>query len=283
MPKTTASRLARRLARHLGPTAVRGNGLGLGDILALGDNLALGDTMTAGLEARSSKTAAKITRGTPLYEQIYDALWNLIFNGEISPGQRLSDREWAERLDTSRTPVREALRQMARDGVLLVLDNGGYQVRTVDAQGLADLYKCRAPLAALAVHDTTLTRNERLLKQIKTAIEDNRKAIAERDAAAALKLNSKIHNLVVESCGNPHLVTIMANLEKLILFYRVALLKSLAERDSQSGEYFEHLATGNDRQLQIVETMASGDAKRAAELMQQHLLASAEDMAQLLR
>ena len=98
----------------------------------------------------ASPTVSTVKRGTPLYEQIYDALWDLIFKGEIQSGQRLSDREWAERLSTSRTPVREAMRQMARDGVLIVLENGGYQVRTVDPQGLANLYRCRAPLAALA-------------------------------------------------------------------------------------------------------------------------------------
>ena len=47
---------------------------------------------------------SKIKRGTPLYEQIYEALWDLIFSGKISPSERLSDREWAQRLDTSRTP-----------------------------------------------------------------------------------------------------------------------------------------------------------------------------------
>ena len=88
------------------------------------------------VEPPSSVVSSKIKRGIPLYEQIYGELWNLIFTGQILPGQRLSDREWAQRLATSRTPVREAMRQMARDGVLLGLENGGYQVRTVDPQGL---------------------------------------------------------------------------------------------------------------------------------------------------
>jgi DNA-binding GntR family transcriptional regulator len=234
-------------------------------------------------EPPSTIAVAKVKRGTPLYEQIYDALWNLIFNGEISPGQRLSDREWAQRLDTSRTPVREAMRQMARDGVLLALENGGYQVRPVDPQGLSNLYKCRASLAALAVHDTTLAGNDRLFKQIKTVVESTGKAIAESDAAAALKFNSKFHNLVVESCGNPHLVIIMANLEKLILFYRIALLKTSAGDREHSEDYFEHLARGNERQVQIADMMAQRNAKQAGHLMEQHLLASADDMARLLQ
>jgi DNA-binding GntR family transcriptional regulator len=227
--------------------------------------------------------ASKVKRGTPLYEQIYDALWDLIFSGAIEPGQRLSDREWAKRLLTSRTPVREAMRQMARDGVLIVLDNGGYQVSTVDPQGLANLYRCRAPLAALAVHDTALSADDTVLKQAREVVEATAWAIANRDAEQALRLNSSFHDLVVKSCGNPYLITIMTNLERLILFYRIALLKtSLGER-SQADEYFRHLARGNERQLQLAETMAQRDAARAKSLMEQHLLASANDMARLLR
>jgi len=243
----------------------------------------------AGLSDQSADTASassagsKVKRGTPLYEQIYDALWDLIFSGEIQPGQRLSDREWAERLSTSRTPVREAMRQMARDGVLIVLDNGGYQVRTVDAQGLASLYRCRAPLAALAVHDTALAADDEVLKQVRAAVDETAKAIANRDAEQTLRLNSSFHDLVVESCGNPYLITMMTNLERLILFYRIALLKtSLGER-AQADEYFRHLARGNERQSQVAEAMAQRDGARAKSLMEQHLLASADDMARILR
>lgn len=223
---------------------------------------------------------AKVKRSTPLYEQIYDALWDLIFNGKISPGERLSDREWAQRLDTSRTPVREAMRQMARDGVLLALENGGYQVRPVDPQGLASLYACRAPLVALAAYHTTLAANDRLLEQIKMVVASTRNAIATRDAATAMKYNSKFYSLIVESCGNPYLKIVMTNLDKLILFYRIALLKTSAR--NHKDDYFKHLARANERQRQISDLMARRNSKQVKLMMEQHLMASADDMARLL-
>lgn len=224
----------------------------------------------------------EVRRGIPLYEQIYEALWTLIFSGDINPGQRLSDREWALRLKTSRTPVREAMRQMARDGVLVGLENGGYEVRLVDPDGLASLYKCRAPLAALAVHEATLAGNETLFHQIKGIVEKTRNAVARHDADAALKLNSKFHDIIVEGCHNPYLINIMRNLEKLILFYRVALVKKSMRDRTHSQDYFEHLARAAVRQLEIADTMASGNAVAAARLMEKHLLLSAKDMAQML-
>jgi DNA-binding GntR family transcriptional regulator len=230
--------------------------------------------------ADSSIDQPEVKRGTPLYEQIYDALWKLIFSGEIAPGQRLSDRDWALRLNTSRTPVREAMRQMARDGVLVSLENGGYGVQSVDPEGLANLYKCRAPLAALAVHDTTLAGNKRLFTDIADVIRNISNAIVKRDADKALKLNSRFHDLIVEGCQNPHLINIMRNLEKLILFYRIALVKKSA-KDNRA-DYFDHLGRAAERQMEIAVTMERGDAAAAARLMEQHLLLSAEDMARLL-
>ena len=70
---------------------------------------------------------------------------------------------------------------------------------------------------ALAVRDTTVNGNERLFTQIRATVKSTSKAIDDRDANASLRLNSKFHSLVVESCGNPYLTVIMANLEKLIL------------------------------------------------------------------
>lgn len=224
-----------------------------------------------------------VKRGAPLYEQIYDQLWKLILSGKVLPGQRLVDREWAEKLDTSRTPVREAMRQMAQDGVLITLDAGGYQVRSVDAQGLFDLYRCRAPLAALAAHDMAQRASDKVIRQLLAAIEATQKAIGERNAAGAFESNSRFHNLIIENSGNPYLALTMSRLDRLILFYRTALLEaSIKDADHRDG-YFGHLRDGAVRQQQIVKAIESRDGAEAAGLMQRHLTQSAEEMTRLLQ
>ena len=76
---------------------------------------------------------------THLFEQIHQVLWDKIRNGEIVPGQRLKDVEWAQRLGVSRTPVREAMRKMQQEGVLIPLSQGGYEVRGSSRRDLIDL------------------------------------------------------------------------------------------------------------------------------------------------
>lgn len=222
-----------------------------------------------------------ISRGTPLYEQTYEALWSLLMSGEISPGQTLGDREWGERLNTSRTPVREAMRQMARDGVLVTTEGGGYQVRAVDPQGLLSLYQCRAPLAALAVHGTTVLADDEVFKLINAAVTETARAISARDQAAALKSNTDLHQIIISNCGNPFLTNIMTNLEKMILFHRVSLMRA-AKKAENSEAYFSHLAASQARQVHIVDAMATRRADEAADLMEKHLLSSAKEMTELL-
>mgnify|MGYP003350718015 FL=1 len=88
-----------------------------------------------------------------LFEQIHGILWDKIRSGEIVAGQRLKDIEWARKLNVSRTPVREAMRKMQQEGVLVPLAQGGYEVRATSRTDLIELYRCRAALEALATEE----------------------------------------------------------------------------------------------------------------------------------
>lgn len=221
-----------------------------------------------------------VQRAKPLYEQIYDELWSRIAAGEVVSGERLGDTEWAEKLSVSRTPVREAMRLLARDGVLLTLDNGGYQVRAVDPEGLLELYKCRTVLAGLAVREATLRATPALIAKLRAISQETARSVERRDAAATLESNSKFYAAIIAGSGNAFLTAIMEPLAKLILFYRVSLLKAVRHHDS--AEYFAHLKRGQQRQLEILEAMGRGDAAEAQRKMEEHLLTSAADMYRLL-
>jgi DNA-binding GntR family transcriptional regulator len=221
-----------------------------------------------------------VQRAKPLYEQIYDELWSRILAGELGAGERLGDTEWAEKLSVSRTPVREAMRLLARDGVLLTLDNGGYQLRPVDPVGLLELYKCRTVLAGLAAREATLRATPALVASLEAISRETARAVERRDATAILESNSSFYATIVAGSGNAFLEAIMEPVAKLILFYRVSLLKAV--RHDDSAEYYAHLKRGQERQLDIVAAMRDGDAAEADRRMQAHLMTAAADMYRLL-
>src|SRR5829696_611051 len=81
-------------------------------------------------------------------DPLVDALYRLIRTGELSPGQRVDQRIISERLEVSRTPLREALRALAGDGILTRTPNAGYAVAKLSAAELLQYYSIRAFLEA---------------------------------------------------------------------------------------------------------------------------------------
>lgn len=215
---------------------------------------------------------------THLFEQIHQILWDKIRSGEIVPGQRLKDIEWANRLGVSRTPVREAMRKMQQEGVLMPLAQGGYEVRPTSRRDLIELYRCRAALEALAAEEAAERFDEATAKQFEDLVARCDGAIARGDLDAAFSLNTEFHTAIIESSGNSHLKGLLETLRKLVLFYRSALLH-MSRNDSKSKAlYLERLRVKQAHHRDILLALKARDGPRAARSMRQHVRETAEDL-----
>jgi DNA-binding GntR family transcriptional regulator len=213
-----------------------------------------------------------------LFEQIHEILWERIRSGEIVPGERLRDIEWAQKLNVSRTPVREAMRKMQQEGILIPLAQGGYEVRPVSRADLAGLYRCRAAMEALATEDAAAKCDEKSISALKLLVERCDAAIERADLDEAYKLNTAFHRDVIQMSDNEHLKFVLDSLRRMIEFYRYALLNQ-AKSDSTSREqYLERLRVKQSRHREIVAALESRDGARAARLMESHIRETAEDL-----
>lgn len=168
--------------------------------------------------------STSVNRSEHLYDQVYEELWSRILSGEIKPGARLSDVQWSAELKVSRTPVREAMRKLQQDGVLLPLTRGGYEVLRVSADDLQRLYRCRAALESLAVRECAEKITKRQLQQLTTLFNQTEQAVTEGNLEQAFKLNTQFHRSIVKYCGNPYLQTLLNNLSRMILYARSSLM-----------------------------------------------------------
>jgi len=213
-----------------------------------------------------------------LFDRIYDILWSKIGNGEIEPGERLKDVEWAEKLKVSRTPVREAMRKMQHEGILLPLANGGYQVRKLTATDIIDLYRTRAALEALAAEDAATSAKATDVGALKKIVQDCDDAIERGDLQAAFDLNSRFHSVVLELSTNPYVRQTCESLRKMIHFYRKSVLRQSQTSATDSDIYVSRLRIKQLHHRQIVDAIAARDANQAARLMQNHVRETAEDL-----
>jgi DNA-binding GntR family transcriptional regulator len=224
-------------------------------------------TLSTGLPARNH-----------LFEQIHGILWEKIRSGEIESGQRLKDIEWARKLNVSRTPVREAMRKMQQEGVLVPLAQGGYEVRATSQTDLMELYRCRAALEALAAEQAAAHFDAAAAARLEAMIARADGAIVRGDLDAAFALNTQFHAAVLELSGNRHLKGLLDALQRLVMFYRAALLRISRDDPRNKALYLDRLRVKQACHREIFAALRDRDGARAAALMQAHVRETAEDL-----
>jgi DNA-binding GntR family transcriptional regulator len=223
-----------------------------------------------------------LIRTEPLYDQIYDILWQRILTLEIPAGTRMRDVEWAEKLNVSRTPVREALRKLQKDGVLDAAGHGRYTLKRLNADDLRSLYRCRAVLEGLALRDLKPHIRPDVIARLDIIVQKTDVSLAARDFTAAYQLNTEFHNEIVALSANPHLEMLLATLRRLILYARSSLRVMIEGDEVLTSMYSEHLQRSQEHHRLILAAITAHDFDKAAAQMERHLFETAEHMAVIL-
>jgi DNA-binding GntR family transcriptional regulator len=210
-----------------------------------------------------------IQRSKSLHEQTYQALRTSILSGELAPGERLVETQLAQRLQVSRTPIREAIRQLQKDGLVTIDGLEGLQVTTISAADAAQLYDCRLALETLSVTGACLQMNAEQMQHLEANVREAEQLMrnppAELNVMQMLDLDYGFHRLIAESSGNRWLVTLLDQ-----VFDKMMLLRMQTTR--QNPEVLEiRIEHG-----QIYQAIAQRQTEAALAALQEHLLASKE-------
>ncbi len=210
-----------------------------------------------------------IHRGKSLHEQVYDALRAAILAGDLPAGERLVETQLADWLQVSRTPLREALRQLQQEGLVTADTNGGLRVTTLTPTEAIELYDCRLALEGLAIAGACTNATPEQLQQIGTYVLEaeaaGRQHPQEVSCQQLLELDYQFHRLIAESSGNRRLVSLLDTLFNAMALLRIQTLKRNPKvLDIQR----EH--------RQIYEALLTRDPDLAREAISRHLLASKE-------
>lgn len=132
----------------------------------------------------------------PLSEQVYRNLVDSIANGSIPPGTELKEQHLARQMNVSATPVREAIRRLASDGLVDIVPYHGAVVRTLNQQEISDAYACREALERLAVAECIQHLDEQDIQNLYDLIELYRQATDSVDIfTASQQFDSYIYSL----------------------------------------------------------------------------------------
>lgn len=207
-----------------------------------------------------------IQRSKSLHEQTYEALRSSILSGDLIPGERLVETQLAQRLQVSRTPIREAIRQLQKDGLVVADPTGALQVMTITVEDAAQLYDCRLALEQLSVSGACFHAEESQLEQLEACVIKAEDLMSQSPAPTVtelLDLDYGFHRLIAESSGNRCLLTLLDQ-----VFDKMMLLRIQTTRHNPGvlEIRIEH--------RQIYESIAQRQVEKAVEAIRGHLLAS---------
>ena len=161
------------------------------------------------------------SRRQSVTDRIYDALKQEIFDFALLPGDRFTEQEVAERMQASRTPVREALSRLQRDGFVTVMFRAGWQVKPFDFEKFDQLYELRIFLELAAIKKLCEQQESPALDRLKhfwlVPVKDRLShgpTVREQDEA--------FHCQLVEACGNEEMAKVHRNItERLRIIRRI--------------------------------------------------------------
>lgn len=213
-----------------------------------------------------------------MFDQLYEHMLEQITSGGVKPGERIKDSEWATKFGVSRTPMREAIRKLTQEGLLVTLPTGGYEIRRLSQRELVQLYGCRAALEGAAVREVTLTANPDVIDQVREVLRETQAAIDAKDLKRAFDLNTKYHKVIMDACDNSFIKEMLSSLQRMIRVYRGNALSDAQKDDHSSEMYLERLRVKQQHHSEIYEAIASGDHTRASNLMIGHVNKTVDDL-----
>lgn len=197
-------------------------------------------------------------KGRRTSSQVFEKLRDMAISYEIKPGERLSEVALAERLGVSRTPVREALHLLARDG-FLVESGRGYIRRPLNVKEMLDLYETREAVEAECLRLAADRATPEQIDELEVFLADSRGKSSDVPITELVRLDETFHQMLAEMSGNSELQRILLSLNERIRFIRWINMEHTSRNKTQA----EHAA--------IVAALRCRDLPTAQKYLRQHI------------
>lgn len=202
----------------------------------------------------------KINEYLPLRDIVFQTLRNAIITGDLQPGERLMETQLAEKLGVSRTPIREAIRKLELEGLVVMVPRKGAQVAQFTEKDIQDVLEVRAALEALAAKLACKRMDDRAFLKLQLAIAEYSYAAKNKDLETMIEKDVEFHDIICNATQNDKLIQLFNNLKEQVNRYRITYLKNV--EDSETVEA-EHLA--------ILEALKNKDEEVASDLASKHI------------
>lgn len=175
----------------------------------------------------------------PLRDVVFNTLRQEILTGKLKPGERLMEIQLANKLGVSRTPIREAIRKLELDGLVIMIPRRGAEVAQITLKDLKDVMEVRCALDVLAIELACERMGQEELNNLYQACESFREAVKTKDTRKIAEADVAFHDTIVLSTGNTRLIQLVSNLAEQMYRYRFEYLKDATSHEMLQQEHTE--------------------------------------------
>ena len=188
----------------------------------------------------------------PLREIVYEQLKRQILTGRITPGTRMMEVELADEMGVSRTPVREAIRKLEKEGLVTIEPRRGAYASDISVKDMVDTREVREDLEGLAAALAAERMTEEQIDELVKITEGYSEAILNSDTEKIIHYDEKFHKHIVSCSGNKTLIQLSEIVQELALRFRYIYYDDFSRYENMPVEH-----------RQIIAAITSGDADTA--------------------
>jgi DNA-binding GntR family transcriptional regulator len=207
-----------------------------------------------------------------LHEQAAYRLRQMLVEGRIAPGAKLNERELSAALSVSRTPLREAIKMLAAEGLVELLPNRGAVALQLSETDIIDSFEVMAGLEGMSGELAAARISDAALAEIRATHYEMMASFTRRDLSNYYRLNAAIHAAINAAASNPVLTRTYQQVN--------ARLQALRFRTNQDGAKWQRAVHEHE---QMIEALAARDGARMRAVMQAHLYAKRDVVLELMQ
>ena len=196
----------------------------------------------------------------PLRDVVFNTLRQAILRGELTPGQRLMEIQLADKMGVSRTPVREAIRKLELEGLVVMIPRKGAEVAHISGKNLRDVLEVRRALEELSGELACERMTEEEFRLLEQANHKFASVIDSDDVTMLAEADEAFHSLIYQGTDNERLVQMVNNLKEQMYRYRVEHIKDKSQRKVLVKEH-----------QGIIQALEARDVERTRKMIRDHI------------
>ena len=194
----------------------------------------------------------------PLRDVVFNTLRQAILRGELKPGERLMEIQLANKLGVSRTPIREAIRKLELEGLVLMIPRKGAEVAEITEKSLRDVLEVRRALEELSVQLACEKITKEEIRELERVAKEFQQVVKSSDITEIAEVDVRFHDIIYTATDNQKLIQLLNNLREQMYRFRLEYIKDEDKRQILQLEHEKILAALRLRHMAEAKAVARG-------------------------